>query len=284
MLEVFNNYSELFNAIIKINSFEPSWISNSKKDFVPISNKYFITMIDETNTNIQEFFKYINDDTRSIVYPFTKENNIDYSFVLESEQLYQINLSNSNLSEISNNLDYFFQITNESEGKTILVLDINYLFDCYISTKKLFPNHLIDFILWKLKNKLYHIFIIDTKNTIQYQNNMLYYQFKSCLINSSNLTMSFDTDLKLLIYKNTCDEVFNNIYWNILYPQMKITEHIGIIKSPFGESEFNIVKINDKECFLSKSNLSDIIDKNLLNLDNDPGIIIDPMDRINILL
>lgn len=290
MLELFNCYDKLFNHVIKINSLEPSWASNLKKDFIPISNKYYITILDNSIREVQEFFNYINDNTRILTFPFEKENDIDYSFMVETEQFYQINLENSNLSEISKNLYYFFQITGESDGKTILILDICYLFDYYIKTKNLSQNHLIDFIIWKLKNKLSNIFIIDTKNIILNKNNFLFYQLESCL-NKKMPKTNLDLDFKLLIYKKTSDDIFDNVYWNILYPHMKITEYIGKISSPYektkdskdsDETDFSIVIINGFECFLSKTKLSDLIDKNLLNLNDEPGIIIEPIDRINI--
>ena len=71
--------------------------------------------------------------------------------MIEYEQFYQIDLENSNLKEISDNLDNFFQIVKESEGEIFFAIDINYLIDNFINSKKMYPNHLVDFILWKLK-------------------------------------------------------------------------------------------------------------------------------------
>lgn len=279
MFRVFNNIDNLFNNIIITNSEDPIY-PNKTIESIPISNKYFLTILDNNKDEIKTFFDYINDNTRTIEYPFNKNKNIDYSFMVEQEQFYQIDLENSNLKEISDNLDNFFQIIKESDGEIVFVLDLNYLFENFVKSKNTYPNHLIDFILWKLKNKVTYILLLDSNMLVKKYNNLLFAQLETCFINW-NLA-KYDLNKNILVYKNVEEEVYENIYWNLLYPEMKIIEHIQKIKSPFGESEFDLVKINEKECFLSKINLLDIIEKNLLNLHNDPGIIIEPIDRINI--
>lgn len=279
MFRVFNNIDNLFNNIIITNSEDPIY-PNQTIESIPISNKYFLTILDNNKDEIKTFFDYINDNTRTIEYPFNKNKNIDYSFMVEQEQFYQIDLENSNLKEISDNLDNFFQIIKESDGEIVFVLDLNYLFENFVKSKNTYPNHLIDFILWKLKNKVTYILLLDSNMLVKKYNNLLFAQLETCFINW-NLA-KYDLNKNILVYKNVEEEVYENIYWNLLYPEMKIIEHIQKIKSPFGESEFDLVKINEKECFLSKINLLDIIEKNLLNLHNDPGIIIEPIDRINI--
>lgn len=279
MFRVFNNIDNFFNNIIVTNNEDPIYPTKTNES-IPISNKYFLTILNDKNDDIKNFFDYINDDTRTIEYPFKKNKNIDYSFMIEQEQIYQIDLENSNLGEISSNLDVFFQIVKESEGEIVFALDINYLINNFINSKKISPNHLVDFILWKLKNKVTYILILDLNMIVTKYNNLFFAQLETCFINW-DLT-KYDLNQNILVYKDIQEEVYQNVYWNLLYPEMKITEHIQKIKSPYGDAEFSIVKINNKECFLSKINLSDIVEKNLLNLDNDPGIIIEPTDRINI--
>lgn len=279
MFRVFNKIDNLFNNIIITNNEDPIYPTKTNES-IPISNKYFLTILNNKNTDIKNFFDYINDNTRTLEYPFKKNKNINYSFMVEWEQFYQIDLDNSNLNEISVNLNNFFQIVKESEGEIVLVLDINYLIDIYVNSKNIYSNHLIDFILWKLKNKLTYILILDSNITIKKYNNMLFAQLETCFVNYD--LSKYNLDHNLLVYKDVNEDIYKNVYWNLLYPEIKITEQIQKIKSPYGDSEFDIVKINNKECFLTKINLSDVINKNLLNLNNDPGIIIEPTDRINI--
>lgn len=279
MFRVFNNIDNLFNNIVIINNEDPIY-STKTIESIPISNKYFLTILNYKNDDIKSFFDYINDYTRILEYPFKKNKNINYSFMIENEQLYQIDLENSNLKEISNNLDNFFQIVKESEGEIVFVLDINYLIENFINSKKISPNHLIDFILWKLQNKVTYISILDLNMTVKKYNNMLFAQLETCFINCD--LSKYNLDQNILVYKDICEEVYENVYWSLLYPEMKITKNKEKIISPYDKSEFNIVEINNNECFLGKINLSDVINKNLLNLGNEPGIIIQPSDRINI--
>jgi hypothetical protein len=282
MFRVFNNIDNLFNNLVITNNEDPIFTSKTNES-IPISNKYFLTILDNKNDDIKSFFDYINDDTRALQYPFKKNINIDYSFMVEFEQFYEIDLENSNLKEISDNLDIFFQIVEQSGGEIFFVLDINYLIQNFINSTKISPNHFIDFILWKLKSKVTYISILDSNNTVTKYNNMLFAQLETCFINYD--LSKYNLDKHLLVYKNVNEEVYENVYWNLLYPEIKITKNKEKIKSPYEEkeeSEFSIVEINNKECFLAKITLSDIIYKNLLNLDYNPGIIIQPIDRINI--
>lgn len=280
MFRVFNNLDNLFNNIVITNNEDPIY-PNKTIESIPISNKYFLTIFDNKKDEIKSFFDYINDNTRALEYPFKKNKNIDYSFMVEQEQFYQIDLENSNLKEISDNLDNFFQIVKESDGEIVFVLDLCYLIENFAKSKNISPNHLVDFILWKLKNKVTYILVLDSNMIVKKYNNLLFAQLETCFINC-DLT-KYNLDKNILVYKDAEEEIYQNIYWNLLYPEIKIMEHIQKIKSPYGESEFNIVKINNRECFLTKINLLDVVEKNLLNLHNDPGIIIEPIDRINIL-
>lgn len=284
MVSIYNNPTDLFNKIVHTNTKEPVWTNTTNS--IPISNKYFLTILDHSNINTINFINYINNTEYDIEYPFEKDANIDYSFMIESEQLNHIDLETFNLNKIGSNLDIFFQIVSESDGDIILVIDINYLLDKFNNSKNIVSNHLIDFILWKLKNKLNYIFVLDEKKQIKFSNNLLLIQFEICLVNWDASKYNFDNNL--IVYKDINDNIFNNVYWNILYPNNKITEYLHSIDSPYKNLKYNfsLIKINlnntDKECFLGKINLFDIIYKNLLNLNNDPGIIIDPSDRIDI--
>lgn len=111
------------------------------------------------------------------------------------------------------------------------------------------------------------IFILDRQNIICNQKNLFYLQFEKSIV----------------VYKNVHESIIDNVYWNVLDPSVKISEHIKKIKSPYDKhSYYNLVKINNSEYFVKKININDCIDKNLFDLDNNPGIIIDPIDRFYI--
>lgn len=280
MCNIFTNYEELFDTMIKINGENPLWLYNKKNNSLPVSNKYFLTMLYDKNIDVLSFLNHIDDSERKLEYPFVKKDNIDYSFMIENVQIYNIDLKNSSLLTVSNNLDEFLSVTKESEAEIILVLDINYLIDFFVITKKKSqPNHLFDLIIWKLKNKLSHILILDNSNIIINPNNMLCTQLEKCLKNNSN---NSNFDKKMLVFKDTSESVIENVYWNLFYPEMKISEYIEKIKSPYDDSYFDIVQINDKICYLYEVCFKDIIIKNIMNLKSQPGILIEPLDRLNI--
>lgn len=302
MTQIFNKTSDLVNTMIKINS---SWIkiTDEKLKKLPMSCKYFLTMLDISNDlEIKKFFSYMNDETRTIEFPFEKQPNIDYSMMLEMDQFYNIELSeDSSLKQISNNIDEFINIVRESNGKIVFVIDINYFKKFLIDIKnKSVPNHLTDLILYKLLHvstnsenqntiKITDIFILDKDNIVQNPHNLFYLQLKQCVslnvntqdINIDEMKQKIIKDKYIMVYKKTADSLIENVYWNILEPGM-ISEHIGKIKSPFeSNSYFNLVKINDQECFVKKIYINECIEKNLFDLDKNPGIIIDPIDRLN---
>lgn len=278
-LNIFNSYDELFNNMIKINGENSLYVANAKKYMVPISNKYFLTIFNNNQSEILNFLKYINDSERTIEYPFEKKLEIDYSFMIENEQFYQMDLENSTINEIAQNLDEFKSIVSESNGEIIFVIDINYLIDFFVKIKeKSQPNHLFDLILWKLKSTVNSIFIIDKNQIVSKKENMLYIQLSKCL----NVFKDINYDKEIYVYRNASDTIIESVYWNLFYSEMKQTENLQKVKSPFDNTYFDLVKINDKICFSYRVNLNKIIDKNLINLDKDPGIIIEPLDRLNI--
>ena len=278
----YNNYDELFNKLIKINSEKPKDIGISNFP-LPISNNYYISILNEQDIQINNFFSYINDVNREIDYPFKRDLEIDYSFMIEQEQFYQIDLKKSNLNEILNNINSFFEIVSESDADISLIIDIEFLFDFLIESKnKLCPNHFYDFIIWKLQKKITNILILDKTNLIKNDKNMLYYQLETCLKDFNEDKYNLNKNIN--VYRNTKDTVIETIYWNICNHELKIIKFIKKINSPFDNTEFDVVEISDTEYFLATVSLLDIIDKNIFNLHMEPGIIIDPIDRIKIII
>ena len=323
MVFTFVTTEDLINSMIQINSTGISEIKvfGSKSKKLHISCKYFLTLFDIHNDlEINNFFSYINDETRTIEYPYVKNNQIDYSMMLEKDQFYNIELENTNLNikDISTNIDNFIKIVKESCGQIVLVLDICYLLNFMLGLKmKNIPNHLVDMILYKLSNseiseisEISSIYILDKQSVIKNTSNLFYTQLDLCMSlswswssntntntntnnnnnsNSDSMGLNLNKNIKLnekiiseniIIYKNVEESLVNNVYWNVLKPEMKISKHVGIIKSPFDNSQFNLVIINDKEYFVKKINISECVDKNIFNLDKNPGIIIDPIERL----
>jgi hypothetical protein len=163
MVSIFNSVSDLINSMVKLNS---SWNKvsniklNEKSNKLPISCRYFLTILDSHN--------------RTIDYPFVKEPNIDYSMMIEIEQFHNIDLDkNLTIQNISNNIDEFINIVNESNGKIIFVLDICYLLNFIVLTS-LFIIKLIYYIYY------ISIFLNNLKKLIKKVN--IYHIFQYCII------------------------------------------------------------------------------------------------------
>ena len=279
MVSVFSNTSDLINSMIQVNS---SWIKQTDEVLkrLPISCKYFLTIFDmENDMEIGNFFSYIKDETRTMEFPFATNNKIDFSMMLEIEQFHNIDLNkNLTIKQISNDIDEFIKIVNESRGKIVLSIDIEYLINFIVKmNNESRPNHLIDMILYKLSN-ISEIFILDRSNIIQNHSNLFYLQLNKCMGKPSNNL----EQKNIVVFKSIDESIETNVYWNVLEPK-KINEWIGKIKSPYdSNSYFNLVKINDKECFVKKISIQECLEKNLFELDKNPGIIIDPIDRFYI--
>lgn len=329
MLKIFDQTDKFFNQMLLINTMEPSWGKSNivcsystnqsfeinKENSIPVSNKYFLVLLDNDNSDWKNFFEYIGDDTRTISYPFSKEENIDYSFMVEPEQLYCIDIKTDNIGSISENLETFFDIVSESNGEVIFMFDINLLINNYTEAKiKSQPNHLIEFLLWRLKNKLDFVMVLDTSDNIKNNKNMLYAQFELCVKKTNANKTECNFNKNILVYKNIDANPDIDPYWNLFYPEMKITKYIGKIPIPFENKPnelselselnelnnlseydelehysnpsnyFQIVIIGGKECFAHKVDLAKSIEHNLMNTNIKFPIIINPVDRLNIFL
>jgi len=292
MFKIVNNYEELFNTIIKINGENPIMIDfnceyNTKSNIngkIPISNKYFLSVLSNESEEVNKFFSYITDETRS-EYPFNKDSGIDYSMGIEIEQILNMDILNSSIKEVSYYLQEFLKISSESNGDIFFIIDIKFMVEFEIMMRqKSQPNHLIEMILWVLKNKIDGIILIDPHDFVGNNSNMLYVQLESCLKNYNPNKYRIGLENYILVYRDINDSVIETVYWNILFPGIKISKFIEKIKSPYDETNFDIVQINNKNCFLYKIKIFDCIEKNLLNLENEPGIIIEPIDRLKIFI
>jgi hypothetical protein len=130
------------------------------------------------------------------------------------------------------------------------------------------------------KNKIDNIFILDELNIVKNNNNLFYLQLLNCLKKYNNK----NNNNKITVYRNTKDTVVESVYWKYKYPEIKLGEEIQIIDSPIIEyDEFKIVKIEGNDSFLCDVHMNDLISKNIFTLEKEPGIVIEPVDRINII-
>lgn len=318
MVETFNNCADLFNQMLYINA---SCVKTNdfKKNKIPISCVYFLTIFDEINdSDVNKMFRYMNDDTRLIEYPFNKIANIDYSLMLEMDQFYNINLNDCYpLKKLSNNIDYFINIVKESDGKIVFVLDIDYLIEIINVPNNKFKHlfyHVLDLIIFKLcaENipEILKIFILDKKNIIKNTSNILYSQLDLCLnktnkTNKANKTKPDSIINKIIEDNNTesknifklykcvddskkslektigsINPIDENIYWDLVEDENEITEYLGKIKSPYDDTFYNLMTISGKHCFVKNVYINELINTNIFCSEINSSVTINPIKRL----
>lgn len=285
MATFFDSYDKLFNYIIKINSENP-FISQFYN--FPISNKYYITILDETDKRTNKIFKYIENTSREVKYPFEIEDDVPYEFALEEEQFYKINLFQTNIKELDANFNEFIELINDSNSKVILIIDINYVINFlkYFEKNKI-PNHFIDYIVFKLKKyPVENICIIDNKNIMIEKNNMFIKFIESTSINFNSIQKSISfkqlLNKKIIVIKPKSETVIENIYWKILDINSTF-EKIEEIQSPIIDYDtFDIIKIDNIEYFSIEITLNDIFYNNIFELDGTPNIVLHPLEKLKI--
>lgn len=275
--QIYNSFEELVNYIYVYNTSDLIHINEYN---IPISNKYYFTLLDHSNPTIKSFFEYIFDKTR------IKENNIkikegiDTSLDWEEEQFLNINLEESNIQEMDEQIDQLEKVIQDSKSEFALIIDINYLINFVNKFRKLEQQiHLIDMLLYKLKNfSINKIIVLDEDNNYQ-ENNLLYQQIK-CVLQKNK----YVSNNKIILYKDTQDDE-HNIYWRILQDQSFNLDTCKKIESPIENSDnFYVGTYEDSLCYISETTIHKIIEKNIFELYYKPGIVIDPIDKINLIM
>ena len=218
MFPVVKSYDELFNTLIKINNEDPIMVDfnceyNTKSNIsgkIPISNKYFLSILSTESEDVSKFFSFISDGMGT-EYPFKKSDGIDYSMVIEPEQFFNMDIYGSSLRELNHLVGEFLKVVMESNGEICFIIDIKFIIDFEIHTKQSKqPNHLVEMILYLLAGRIDHIVLIDSNGVIKNNSNMLYIQFESCLKNFN--PNKYQLDKNILVYRKTADSVVETVY------------------------------------------------------------------------
>jgi hypothetical protein len=288
-MNIFSSYTDVINSVVEINN-KDLIMTNIEGLTLPISNKYFMYLyFMEPEENFNKFMKFIADDSRTLEFPFEKSaNNTNNNFYPEEEQFMQIDLNNEILN-IFNLLNEFKNIIEKSNANKILVIDVEHLIKFMsLSRSLIIQNNIIEILLFQLKKiKFDYILIVDTKQIVNY-NNLLYVQLELCLTdidgNIEEIKTLHNLNKNINVMKNIMDPEYN-IYWSVLETNdyLKINE----IESPLISGEFyDIIQIDDKIYYKYTLTLLDTIQKNLIEmqLNYDSGILIEPIDRIKIIV
>jgi hypothetical protein len=267
---------ELFIDLIKYNENNIELLGNMQ---LHISNIYYITIFDLDNTQITQIISYLVDSENPN--PF---DNFKSNINLDEEQICKIDLVKSSLQQISKDINTTLEIANESNGKVVLILDIGFLFDLIkIFKESERENHLYDFLLHKLKNKVDKLFILDSNSILTIENNhsSVLDELKIYLCKDKKTMSKIIDNHEVTIYKN-----HDSLYWKFLDLNKKI-EYINLESEESedledSENKLNntrLVEIEGEESLLTTINLSKICFTNLFEMHS---CVLDPLDKLNI--
>ncbi len=284
-IEIFNDFNKLISSIYKFNNTDVIYL---KEYNVPVSNKYYFAICDYINlSNVSDnkfkyFFDYVYDETRNTEKNFTLEDGIDSNTSLEKEQFYLMALGEKNIKQLDIELNQFIEIVCESKTEVGLIIDIKYFINFFKEFKQKNQQvHLLDLIIYKLKKcQIKKIMIYDEDN-LYLKNNLLYKQLEFVLLKNKNNSDVFN------IFKFI--KKINDSEYNIYWATTKLEDNLIIVKEiePNDDnsiySKYFLGKNGDDDIFICETTLIDIIDKNIFELEDKPGVVIDPVDKINLI-
>jgi hypothetical protein len=193
---------------------------------IPVSNNYYTFIIDPSDGDYKNILSTINrigltnnEDTEGTFAEGTFggggggggcRNTEAEAVAIEEEQIFDIKILNKNIKEIDLIVDSILECINESSGLLHLIIDIDLLLTLFKQFHdKDCETHIIDFILFKFKNKVDCLYIYSKNNLIKNQS-LLHKQILECLKNENIIINSNNDTYTHVIYKN-----INNTYWYI---------------------------------------------------------------------
>lgn len=170
---------------------------------IPVSNNYYSFIIDP---NDEDYKLALLSIYRSNFIESNEPEVIISTGLIEEEQIYDINIINKNIKEIGILIDLVIKSVNESSSILHLIIDIDFLLSLF---KQFYDKdceiHVIDFIIYKFKNKVDAIYLYS-KNSMINTNSMLYKEIMGMLITDNHT--NYNNNKNLTLYKN-----INNTYW-----------------------------------------------------------------------
>ena len=208
---VISFHTSLINTFKKIIEINNKNIIYSEEFNIPISNKYYIFLFDNSDDLFINLSKYIIDEEIDSKYDFSELN---CSLTFDQEQILSINILNNDITKTEIELNNLFLCAEESDAEIILSFDINFIKNySYLIDSQDGETHLLDYLFYKLYNKLSNIIIFDEISFLSCDS-LFYFELSKCLfdttifkqtLNKINLIKSD----KIIVYKKP-----DNIYWN----------------------------------------------------------------------
>ena len=218
---IHNSINDIFAILQKENSKN---IVYTDEYNIPVSNNYYTFIIDPSDGDYKNILSTINrigltnnedtGDTGDCGDCGDGGDNGSGDSIeavpIEEEQIFDIKILNKNIKEIDLIVDSILECINESSGLLHLIIDIDLLLTLFKQFHdKDCETHIIDFILYKFKNKVDCLYIYSKNNLIKNQS-LLHKQILECLKNENIIINSNNDAYTHVIYKN-----INNTYWYI---------------------------------------------------------------------
>ena len=217
---IHNSINDIFSILQRENSKN---IVYTDEYNIPVSNNYYTFIIDPSDSDYKNILSTINrigltdneDAEGTFAEGICKEgcgcrDTEAEAVPIEEEQIFDIKILNKNIKEIDLIVDSILECINESSGLLHLIIDIDLLLTLFKQFHdKDCETHIIDFILYKFKNKVDCLYIYSKNNLIKNQS-LLHKQILECLKNENIIINSNNDAYTHVIYKN-----INNTYWYI---------------------------------------------------------------------
>jgi hypothetical protein len=266
------SYSDLESFFLDVIKYNEENIELLGTMQIPITNVYYFSLLDQSDSKINEFFSYITDS--SSLNPFSDfRNNISF----DEEQICQINIVKSTLKQIDHEITKMMEVASESSAKIVLLLDIGLLFNLINIFKDSEQEiHLYDFILYKFKNKINKLFILDHNSilTIGDKKSSVFDELNMYLSKNKPPSKNITNDPDVKIYKT-----HDSLYWKLLN-QTQHFKYIDDDNSSDLSENGSLVELEGEECILTDVKLSKICFSNLFELHSN---VLDPCDKLKIL-
>ena len=283
-ISIHKDLIKTFKNIVNINN---SGIIYSGDLNIPISNKYFIFLFDNSNETFINLIKYITDEEEiDSSFDFSQ---IQCSISFEKEQILSINILNNDITKTEIEINNLFLCAEESNAEIIFSFDISFIKNYFeLIDSQDGETHLFDYIIYKFQKKLSNIIIFDENSFIS-KNSLLFFELSKTLLN----TQIFDEILqkinliksdKIIIYKKS-----DNIYWKLFNKNINnyditiddetidIKQFVQIVN----ENNFIDAYINNNFVISTSIFINQILFINLFNKDDleKQPFILDPISK-----
>jgi len=260
---IYTSTDLLYKELIKYN--EEDLIYTGEHN-LPISNKYYIFIADTKN---EDFMRYYNNLFSAVEESLLHDIRVNF----DEDQVFLYDILNYNYKATDKILRELYNNANEEGGEVCVILDIGFIlnFIHYTEENCGVENHILDYIIYKLTNRVDKLFILD-KNEILQKNSLLYRDIHSCYKNMNKIIPMIYYNNKKECFENNYITIYknkDNLYWKIVGTNATIDFSEDFGEDHDYEDKIIIVKIDKMESLITLTEIDDeILDGNVFTREN----------------